>query len=475
MTAIDYSEKIPNNVGLGDNRVLQRALEHWQPAFLDWWGEMGPEGTRNFDIYLRTAVGVDHKGWAHFDFVKMPDYRWGIFLNPLEADRKVNFGAHKGEPAWQEVPGEHRANLRRLIVTQGDTEPASVEQQRHLGRTAPSLYDLRNLFQVNVEEGRHLWAMVYLLHAYFGRDGREEAEALLERRSGDADNPRILGAFNEKTPDWLAFFMFTYFTDRDGKYQLCSLAESGFDPLARTTRFMLTEEAHHMFVGESGVGRIIARTAELMAREKTDDPAALRRHGVIDLPTIQRYLNFHFSVTMDLFGADVSSNAATFYSTGLKGRFEETKVADDHLLTDAAYPVLEIRNGSLVTVDAPALNALNERLRDDFIKDAAAGVERWNRVLQKQGVAFAFKVPHKAFNRRIGPLAAARIDPDGRVVSEADWKANVDRWLPSETDRAFVASLMGAVTEPGKFANWIAPPARGINNMPIDFEYVRFG
>ena len=473
--AIDYSEKIPNNVNLSDDRALQRALEHWQPAFLEWWGEMGPEGTRNHDIYLRTAVGVDHKGWAHFEFVKMPDYRWGIFLNPPEPERRVNFGAHRGEPAWQEVPGEHRANLRRLIVTQGDTEPASVEQQRHLGRTAPSLYDLRNLFQVNVEEGRHLWAMVYLLHAHFGRDGREEAEALLERRSGDADNPRILGAFNEKTPDWLAFFMFTYFTDRDGKYQLCSLAESGFDPLARTTRFMLTEEAHHMFVGESGVGRIIARTAEVMAREKIDDPAAVRRHGVIDLPTIQRYLNFHFSVTMDLFGADVSSNAATFYSTGLKGRFEETKIGDDHSLTGAAYPVLEIQGERLVAVDAPALNALNERLRDDFIKDAAAGVERWNRILQKQGVGFAFKVPHKAFNRRIGPLAAARIDPDGRIIPETEWNANVDRWLPSESDRAFVASLMGRVVEPGKFANWIAPPSRGINNMPIDFEYVRFG
>jgi benzoyl-CoA 2,3-dioxygenase component B len=472
---IDYSEKIPNNVSLSDNRVLQRALEHWQPAFLDWWSEMGPDGTSRYDIYLRTAVGVDHKGWAHFDFVKMPEYRWGIFLNPLEPDRKVNFGAHKGEPAWQEVPGEHRANLRRLIVTQGDTEPASVEQQRQLGRTAPSLYDLRNLFQVNVEEGRHLWAMVYLLHAYFGRDGREEAEALLARRSGDADNPRILGAFNEKTPDWLAFFMFTYFTDRDGKYQLCSLAESGFDPLARTTRFMLTEEAHHMFVGESGVGRIIARTAEVMTRERTDDPAAVRRHGVIDLPTIQRYLNFHFSVTMDLFGADVSSNAATFYSTGLKGRFEETKVGDDHLLTDAVYPVLEIQNGRIVTSDAPALNALNERLRDDFIKDAAAGVERWNRILQKQGVAFAFKVPHKAFNRKIGPLSAAKIDLEGHVVTDAEWNANADRWLPSESDRAFVASLMGPVTEPGKFANWIAPPSRGINNLPIDFEYVRFG
>ena len=139
--------------------------------------------------------------------------------------------------------------LRRLIVIQGDTEPASIEQQRHLGKTAPSLYDMRNLFQVNVEEGRHLWAMVYLLHAYFGRDGREEAEGLLERYSGDQDNPRILGTFNEPITDLVSFFMFTYFTDRDGKYQLKSLAESSFDPLARTCQFMLTEEAHHMQVG----------------------------------------------------------------------------------------------------------------------------------------------------------------------------------------------------------------------------------
>ena len=101
------------------------------------------------------------------------------FSRRKEEGRKVNFGAHLGEPAWQEVPGEYRAMLRRLIVVQGDTEPASVEQQRHLGKTAPSLYDMRNLFQVNVEEGRHLWAMVYLLHKYFGRDGRDEADELL--------------------------------------------------------------------------------------------------------------------------------------------------------------------------------------------------------------------------------------------------------------------------------------------------------
>ena len=246
---IDYIDKIPNNVDLGRDRVLQRALEHWQPAYMGWWYDMGPNESHNYDVYLRTAISVDPEGWAIFDYVKMPQYRWGIFLAPPTAGREVNFGVNKGQPAWQDVPGEYRSMLRRLVVTQGDTEPASVEQQRMLGMCAPSLYDLRNIYQVNVEEGRHLWAMVYLLHRYFGRDGREEAEALLERRSGDVDNPRILGAFNEPTPDWLAFYMFTFFTDRDGKFQLSSLAESGFDPLARTCRFMLTEEAHHMFVG----------------------------------------------------------------------------------------------------------------------------------------------------------------------------------------------------------------------------------
>src|SRR3990172_10859796 len=253
MGGIDYSAQIPNNVNLSGDRALQRALQQWQPDFLNWWSDVGPEGSSRYEVYLRTAVSVDPQGWAHFGHVRMPDYRWGIFLQPAEAGRAIGFGDHKGEPAWQDVPGEHRANLRRIIVTQGDTEPASVEQQRHLGLTCPSLYDLRNLFQVNVEEGRHLWAMVYLLHKYFGRDGREEGEALLARRSGQQDNPRILQAFNEETPDWLSFFMFTYFTHRDGHFQLCALAESGFDPLSRTCRFMLTEEAHHMFVGETGI------------------------------------------------------------------------------------------------------------------------------------------------------------------------------------------------------------------------------
>ncbi len=474
MSSIDYSEKIPNNVNLSEDRTLQRALEQWQPNYLHWWQDMGPDNSTGYDVYLRTAVSVDPSGWAQFGYVKMPEYRWGIFLNAPEKDRKIHFGDHLGEPAWQDVPGEHRANLRRIIVTQGDTEPASVEQQRHLGLTAPSLYDMRNLFQVNVEEGRHLWAMVYLLHRYFGRDGREEAEALLERRSGDKDHPRILAAFNEKTPDWLSFFMFTYFTDRDGKFQLCALAESGFDPLARTTKFMLTEEAHHMFVGESGISRIVQRTCEVMNQLKTDDPGKLRAAGVVDLPTIQRYLNFHFSVTIDLFGADQSSNAAIFYSSGLKGRFEEGKRTDDHLLKGATYRLLDVVNGALVEKEVPMLNALNEVLRDDYIKDSIAGVQRWNKVIEKAGIPFRLKTPHKAFHRQIGTLAGVKVSPEGQVVSEAEWNARKDQWLPSEADRAYVGSLMGRVVEPGKFANWISPPAMGINRQPVEFEYVRF-
>ncbi len=472
--AIDYQERIPNNVDLSEDRRLQRALEAWQPNYLQWWQEMGPTEFQSHDVYLRTAVSVDSKGWANFGHVKMPEYRWGIFLAEPEAERKVNFGEHKGEAAWQDVPGEYRGMLRRLIVTQGDTEPASVEQQRQLGLTAPSLYDLRNLFQVNVEEGRHLWAMVYLLHGYFGRDGREEADAMLQRHSGDVDKPRILGAFNEKTPDWLSFYMFTYFTDRDGKYQLASLAESGFDPLSRTCRFMLTEEAHHMFVGETGVGRVIQRACELMNEHGED---AVRKMGGIDLPTIQKYLNFHFSVSLDLFGSERSTNAANFYSMGLKGRFEETKIDDDHQLGNDLYPILELDGEKFVTRQDNALTVINERLRDEYAIDCDRGVRRWNQIIKRHGIDFELKLPHRAFNRQIGSFNPAntggvRVSPTGDVITEAAWTENHGNWLPTDADRAFVIGLMQPVTEPGKYAAWIAPPARGINNQPVDFEYV---
>ena len=474
--SIDYNGLIPNNVGLNEDLRVRKALEVWHPGYIDWWKQMGPEGFQDSLVYLRTAVGVGSEGWARFDFVRMPEYRWGVLLAPQVEGRTIPFGAHKGEPAWQEVPGEYRAMLRRLLVIQGDTEPASVEQQRHLGATAPSLYDLRNLFQVNVEEGRHLWAMVYLLQKYFGRDGREEAEDLLKRRSGSQDSPRMLGAFNERTPDWLSFFMFTFFTDRDGKMQLAALAQSGFDPLSRTCRFMLTEEAHHMFVGETGVQRIIQRTCEAMKAAGIDDPydiERIRALGVIDLPTIQKRANLHFSLTLDLFGNEISTNAANAFNAGLKGRYREDRLTDDHQLLAAVYPVLRLKDGVIRSEDVPALSALNMRLRDDYVVDTEAGVARWNRVLERANVPFRLTLPDVSFNRRIGEFAARHVDTDGTLLTADQWAKRSKEVLPAAEDNLFIANLMAPVRDRGVYAGWIAPPRIGIDNRPGDFEYVR--
>jgi len=467
MSTVSTSEKIPNNVDLASDKRLQRALEQWQPGFLEWWREMGPEGFQASDVYLRTAISVDSAGWANFGMVKMPEYRWGIFLADRDPNRVIGFGDDIGKPVWNEVPGEFRNPLRRLIVTQGDTEPASVEQQRNLGKSCPSLYDLRNLFQVNVEEGRHLWAMVYLLHTYFGRDGREEAEGLLQRRSGNRDKPRILQAFNEPIDDWLSFMMFTTFTDRDGKYQLLSLAESAFDPLSRTTRFMLTEEAHHMFVGQAGVARIAQRTAELVRQGK--DP---KKEGAIPFDLLQRYLNFWYTVSLDLFGSEVSTNGASYFAGGLKGRPKEASYPD-HVLLEGSAKLTVFEDGRIVEREVAPRMAVNLQVRQAYEEDCRGALEKWNKVVADVGVQF--RLPSERFHRAVGTFAAGFFDPDGNPISEAEFRSRESEWLPSRADEAYVRSLMAnAVTAPGQFANWIAPPARGINSQPIDFEYVRF-
>ncbi|NGN64167.1 benzoyl-CoA 2,3-epoxidase subunit BoxB [Streptomyces sp. A7024] len=465
---IDYTERIPNNVDLADDRRLKRALESWQPKFLDWWQTLGP-ALPTQDVYLRTAVDVGRAGWAHFGHVALPEYRWGIFLADRKPDRRIAFGQEMGAPVWQQVPGEYRADLQRLIVVQGDTEPASVEQQRHLGMTAPSLYDLRNLFQVNVEEGRHLWAMVYLLHAYFGREGRDEAENLLVRNSGSEESPRILGAFNEETPDWLSFYMFTYFTDRDGKYQLGTLKESAFDPLSRTCEFMLKEEAHHMMVGTTGVDRVVRRTAEVMRERDTDEVAA---YGAIPLSVIQKYLNFHYSVSLDLFGSETSTNAANYFTAGLKGRWMEERRKDDHRLTDAFTEIGTVRDDQLTGVEIPSLIGLNQDLRDEYAADCAGGVKRWNAILTDAGLDARLYLPHQGFNRKVGAYSGHHITPDGRIVAAEEWEAGRDTWLPTPDDKAYVESLMRPVYDPGKIAAWVAPPSNGINGKPFDYEYV---
>jgi benzoyl-CoA 2,3-dioxygenase component B len=467
---VSLDEKIPNNVNLSGDRKLQRALESWQPSFVNWWMEMGPDGFQQDQVYLRTAISVERGGWAHFDYVKMPDYRWGIFLAP-PVERTIGFGDHVGAPIWDTVPGEFRKELRRIIVTQGDTEPASVEQQRLLGKTAPSLYDLRNLFQVNVEEGRHLWAMVYLLHSHFGKDGREEAEDMLTRRSGNADSPRILGAFNKPIEDWLAFFMFTMFTDRDGKYQLAALAESGFDALARTTQFMLTEEAHHLFVGETGVRRVVKRTAELMQEAPGEDVRAV---GGIPLDVIQKYINEWYSASLDLFGGEDSSNAATYFAQGLKGRFKESTKHEDHKALEGAYQIERVVDGRVIPEEIPLRRAMNLVLRDAYVEDCQRALDKWNETLEKHGIAYRLSLPSQRFNRMQGLYASLPFDPQGNLLDSAEHARKRSEFLPTQADYDYVKSLMKPVYEPGKFAQWISAPSHGINNQPLDHLYVKF-
>ena len=470
MSVIDYEQKIPNNVDLKSDKKLQRALEKWQPDYIEWWKDMGPTDFNENDVYLRTAVSVDRDGWADFGYVKMPDYRWGIFLTPNEKDRLIGFGDHMGMEAWQQVPGEYRNMLRRLIVTQADTEPASVEQQRLLGHTAPSLYDMRNLFQVNVEEGRHLWAMVYVLQAFFGRDGREEADDLLQRRSGNPDHPRILGTFNEPCTDWLSFFCFTTYTDRDGKFQLLSLAESGFDPLARSCRFMLTEEAHHMFVGQTGLGRVIERTCQLLIEHDGRD---VRELGAIPLETIQRYINFWCSSSNDLFGGEISSNASNYFAAGIKGRAYEEKLDADHRALEDVYEMDVLENGRLVKQEVPLRNAMNEVLRDEYVSDNEKGIVYFNKIVDRVGVDFRFTLPHRRFNRKVGMYAEGWFNEAGEPITETAWLDQVREWLPSTEERDYVQSLMVPCLEPGKIAGWIAPPAKGIDGKPFEVEYVK--
>ena len=322
--------------------------------------------------------------------------------------------------------------------------------------------------------------MVYLLHSYFGKDGREEAEAMLERRSGDRDKPRILGAFNEPIVNWLDYFMFTMFTDRDGKFQLYSLAESGFDPLARTCRFMITEEAHHMFVGETGVDRVVQRACELMVQSGSDDPEAVRKLGGIPLTMIQRHINLWFSVSEDLFGSEISSNAADFFASGLKGRYKETQYEDHSALNQTYELTAPGADGRLATTSVPLRNAMNEVLRDQYVADCQRAVDKWNRtierVLGERAAGHKLRLPNRRFHRQIGAYsmpAGNHFDLDGNPISAAAFAEHAAGWLPTAEDRTFLKEIQKPVTTPGKIAGWVAPPTRGINGQAFEFEYVR--
>jgi benzoyl-CoA 2,3-dioxygenase component B len=226
-----------------------------------------------------------------------------------------------------------------------------------------------------------------------------------------------------------------------------------------------------MFVGETGISRILERTCQLMRDAGFSED--VRRVGGIDLPTIQKHLNHWFSLSLDLHGGEVSSNAAAYFANGLKGRAREDTF-EDHLVDGATYPMEFVENGKTVSKDVPMRHAMNEVLRDWYVGDCASGVERWNRVIEHHGVSMRLRLPDRKFNRRIGMYAGSHFDPEGRPLSAEEWLRRRSEWLPTGADSEYLLSIMAApVYERGRFANYIAPPRRGINRLPVDFEYVR--
>ncbi len=194
---------------------------------------------------------------------------------------------------------------------------------------------------------------------------------------------------------------------------------------------------------------------------------------MIDLPTIQKKLHLHYSLSLDLFGSEVSTNAANSFNAGIKGRYHETQIADDHRLTNDTYPVLKLVDGVIKRVDEPALTALNMRLRDDYTQDCVKGLLRWNKVISTAGYDFKLTLPNVAFHRAIGEFKDIHATPEGILIDDASWAAKKSAWLPSTEDGDFIASLMKPVTATGEFASWISPPKIGIDNKPGDFEYVK--
>lgn len=226
-----------------------------------------------------------------------------------------------------------------------------------------------------------------------------------------------------------------------------------------------------MFVGESGVARIIERTAQLMREAGFSED--IRPLGGIDLPTIQKHVNLWFSLSLDLHGNEISTNAAAYFANGLKGRAEEAKW-DDHSVADTTYPMELMREGQATRVDVPMRNAMNEVLRDWYVGDCQAGVDRWNKILERYGLSDRLQLPDRKFNRGIGQFAGLHFDPAGQALTDEEWTRRKAEWLPVPADKAFLLSIMDEpIYDTGRFANYIAPPPRGIKGKPVNFEYVR--
>ena len=334
-------------------------------------------------------------------------YQFDARYGDLHSDG-IEFGDYKGERRWEtilEVPDQRiRDALLHLITYQGDTEFGSVEQQRHLAATAPGEHDLQALIRIMREEMRHGWQMCHLLISHFGSSGRVEARKLLERRS--FKNQRLLGSFNVPVDNWLDFFTYTQFVDRDGKFQLGMLSHSAFAPLARSMGPMLKEESFHLGTGNSGLKRIV-------------------KAGRVPIPVIQKYFNKWIPTAYDLFGTDGSTSAHWSYAWGLKGRFNEDQNPE------------------------PAdRDRLNEYARELYVQEVEALVEALNRD-RPEGTP-ELRLPDVAFNRRIGEQAGRPYSVTGELLDEASHARHLAANLPGDADRDAVASLS---KEPG----WILP------------------
>ena len=360
-------------------------FDDWIDLFRDWREDIGLDPT---------VIG---------------DYHFEAKYGELESE-EIQFGAYAGEPKWtrlRDVPDQRiRDALLNYIVFQGDTEFASVEQQRALIATAPSAYDLGAISRIMTEEMRHGWQMTHLLVNHFGSSGRLEAEKLMSRRAYNKN--RLLGAFNVAVNDWLDFLVYTEFQDRDGKYQLNMLSRSAFAPLARSMGPMLKEESFHLGTGHSGLKRVL-------------------RAGRVPPAVLQRYFNKWVPACYDLFGTDNSSSAQWAYVWGLKGRYEE----------NAALPADKAH--------------LNETARDAYLAECRRLVDDLNRLIPDADAPL--RLPDLRFNRRIGTYKDATCDVDGNAVEPNDWPAYLASVTPTAADVALLAPIFAE-------KRWLAPKRR---------------
>jgi benzoyl-CoA 2,3-dioxygenase component B len=358
-------------------------FDDWKDLFCKWQKDIG------FD----PALVKDYKFDALYDEGTGPEIEFGEFR-----------GRKKFEKVLDIPTQEMRDYLLHLIFYQGDTEFASTEQQRKLLDTAPSDYDLQCLIRVMREEQRHGWQMCHVLVNHFGDSGKHEARKLLERRA--YEGTRLLGAFNQEVENWVDFFTYTCFIDRDGKFQLNMLRSSSFAPLSRSMGPMLKEEAFHLFTGQSGLSRMI-------------------RTGKVPIEILQKYLNKWLSTGYDLLGKDHSSSAARFYRWGFKGRFDEA------------------------TAGAPPrdVDRLNEEARDLYYKEGCQIIDSLNALIPES--ATKLRAPDPKFNRSIGDYAGRSYSVDGNLLSLEDYDKHLRQVLPGPADAEALIAIF-------KEKNWMA-------------------